>query len=133
MKILLDTQLLLWALHEPERMPDPICVELADRRQEVFFSAASIWEIGIKASLGRDDFQFKPADVWRFAVMAGFAELTVTSAHGAAVAELPWHHRDPFDRLLIAQALSLPARLVTADAILMRYSELVQQVKVVSP
>lgn len=65
MKILLDTQLLLWALHEPERMPDPICVELADRRQEVLFSAASIWEIRIKASLGRADFQFKPADVWR--------------------------------------------------------------------
>jgi PIN domain nuclease of toxin-antitoxin system len=132
-RTLLDTQLLLWALHDPDRLPKAIRVELADRRQEVFFSAASIWEIGIKASLGRSDFQFKAANIWRLAVLAGFAELTVTSAHGAAVAELPWHHRDPFDRLLIAQALSLPARLLTADAILLRYSELVQEVKAVNP
>jgi PIN domain nuclease of toxin-antitoxin system len=73
------------------------------------------------------------ADVWRFALKAGFTELTVTSVHGAAVAELPWHHRDPFDRLLVAQALSVPARFLTADAVLMRYSELVQQVDILSP
>jgi PIN domain nuclease of toxin-antitoxin system len=133
MKTLLDTQILLWSLREPDRIPKRICAELADRSREVFFSAASIWEIGIKASLGRSDFQVKPADVWRLAILAGFAELTVTSAHGAAVADLPWHHRDPFDRLLIAQALSLPARLLTADPILLRYSELVQEVKAASP
>jgi PIN domain nuclease of toxin-antitoxin system len=88
-RTLLDTQLLLWALHDPDCLPKAIRMELADRRQEVFFSAASIWEIGIKVSLGRSDFQFKAANVWRLAVLAGFAELTVTSAHGAAVAELP--------------------------------------------
>jgi PIN domain nuclease of toxin-antitoxin system len=122
MNILLDTHILIWALNEPERLPATVSDDLTDCRNTVFFSAASIWEIAIKASLGRDDFAFDPNDVGRLAIETGFIELPVSSVHGSGVLSLPWHHRDPFDRLLIAQTFALPAYLYTNDDALPPYS-----------
>jgi PIN domain nuclease of toxin-antitoxin system len=94
----------------------------------VLFSAASVWEIAIKAALGRADFKVAPAEIVAAALETGFAELPVSAAAALRVADLPPHHRDPFDRLLVAQALTEPARLYTADPALEPYSELVVRV-----
>ena len=94
-------------------------------QSEGLFSAASIWEIAIKTELGRADFAAKPEDIARAAVESGFDELPISAQHAAPAARLPRHHRDPFDRLLVAQAMTEPARLLTVDAALRRYSELV--------
>jgi PIN domain nuclease of toxin-antitoxin system len=94
-----------------------------------FFSAASLWEISIKARLGRTDFPYDPDQISQAAVQTGFSELPVRSAAAVRVATLPDHHRDPFDRLLIAQAMSEPAQFYTADPALRRYSELVTLIR----
>lgn len=94
----------------------------------VYFSAASIWEIAIKTALGKVDFQYSPEDIAQAAKDTGFIELPVSAAHGAKVSHLPLHHLDPFDRLLVAQALLMPAQLLTADSALVPYSELVRLV-----
>ncbi len=91
---------------------------------EVYFSAASIWEIAIKSALGKVSFNYLPNQIAEGARMTGFVEIPISSEHAAGVARLPLHHADPFDRLLIAQMLAMPARLVTADAALTVYSEL---------
>lgn len=91
----------------------------------MLFSITSIWEIAIKSRLGRDSFNARPNDVYRFAIGAAFEELPVLADAAIRVAELPLHHRDPFDRLLVAQAMVGPMRLLTTDAVLMHYSELV--------
>jgi PIN domain nuclease of toxin-antitoxin system len=125
---LLDTNVLLAALIAPERLPEGVRETLQDPGNEVLFSAASIWEIAIKKSLGRDGFDFESEDIERLALDTGFQELPVSAAHCHAVARMPWYHRDPFDRLLVAQAQRLPARLLTTDGLLPRYSELVTQI-----
>ena len=125
MRLLLDTHLLLWALAEPGRLDAKTKLALEDPSNEVLFSAASLWEIAIKASLGRVDFNFDPQQVLQAALETGFVELPVWSAAAILVAKLPPHHRDPFDRLLIAQAMSEPVRFYTADPLLPPYSELV--------
>ncbi|MCG7363909.1 type II toxin-antitoxin system VapC family toxin [Roseomonas sp. ACRSG] len=125
MRLLLDTHLLLWALATPERLDAATRAALEDPDNEVLFSAASLWEIAIKAGLGRPDFAFDPAQILRAALDTGFVELPVRSAAAIQVAGLPPHHRDPFDRLLIAQAMSEPVRFYTADPLLPPYSELV--------
>ena len=126
MRLLLDTHVLLWALSDPGRLKPEICDLLEDAANEVLFSAASIWEIAIKAALGRADFAIHPGRVAQAARMTGFMELPVSADAAARVADLPRHHRDPFDRLLVAQAMAEPARLYTADPLLPSYSELVQ-------
>jgi PIN domain nuclease of toxin-antitoxin system len=123
--ILLDTNYLLWALRSPEVLAPETAALIADPRMTVHFSAVSIWEIAIKAGLGRITFRYDPNDVLRIARTTGFKELPVSAEIAATVAVLPPHHKDPFDRLLIAQAMALPARLLTADSVLARYSELV--------
>jgi PIN domain nuclease of toxin-antitoxin system len=125
MRILLDTHYLIWALDDPDRLTLAAAAALDDIANEVLFSAASIWEIAIKSRLGRDDFDSRPARVVEAARMPGFTPLLVTPDDAIAVAALPLHHRDPFDRLLVAQAMTQPARLLTADPVLARYSELV--------
>lgn len=122
---LLDTNILLAALLAPERLPKPVAANLADPNNTVYFSSASIWEVAIKRSLNRANFDFNPEDIHQLALDTGFTELPVKGEHCYPLAELPWHHRDPFDRLLIAQALSLPAYLLTTDGVLKQYSELV--------
>jgi PIN domain nuclease of toxin-antitoxin system len=128
MVLLLDTHVLLWTLDAPERLPGEIVAQLESPETTVYFSAASIWEIAIKASLGKTDFHYSPEAIAQAARDTGFVELSVRAEHGAKVAQLPLHHRDPFDRLLIAQSLLLPAQLLTADAALVPYTELVRLV-----
>jgi PIN domain nuclease of toxin-antitoxin system len=125
MLILLDTHYLLWAVDVPERLPAAAQDALRDQENTVYFSAASIWEIAIKAALRRQDFQAKPEVIGKAARDVGFEALPVTWQHTCGVAALANYHKDPFDKLLIAQAMALPARLLTADARLPRYSELV--------
>ncbi|MFI3186212.1 MAG: type II toxin-antitoxin system VapC family toxin [Methylococcaceae bacterium] len=122
---LLDTNVLLAALLAPERLPSEVTTNLTDASNTVYFSAASIWEIAIKRSLNRADFDFLPEDIHRLALDTGFTELPVKGEDCYPLVNLPWHHRDPFDRLLVAQAQSLPAYLLTTDGLLSQYSELV--------
>ncbi|MCH9637941.1 MAG: type II toxin-antitoxin system VapC family toxin [Betaproteobacteria bacterium] len=129
MRLLLDTHVLLWALDTPERLPCLLRGQLESSVTEVYFSAASIWEIAIKSALGKVSFNYLPNQIAEGARMTGFVEIPISSEHAAGVARLPLHHADPFDRLLIAQMLAMPARLVTADAALTVYSELVELVE----
>jgi PIN domain nuclease of toxin-antitoxin system len=92
---------------------------------DVLFSAASVWEMSIKAALGRADFRVAPASIVEAAQATGFIELPVRAAAALKVAALPHHHRDPFDRLLVAQAMTESAVLYTADAQLGAYSDLI--------
>ena len=126
MRLLLDTHLLLWALIEPRRLGAGARELIEAPENEVLFSAASLWEIAIKAALGRADFGVQARAILQGALGAGFREAPVDSVAALKVAELPHHHRDPFDRLLVAQALTLPAVLLTADAQLPIYSDLVR-------
>ncbi|MGA8757669.1 MAG: type II toxin-antitoxin system VapC family toxin [Stellaceae bacterium] len=129
MRILLDTHVLLWALVEPDRLDSDAQEAIQSPANEVLFSAASIWEIAIKAGLRRADFLVDPPEIIREAVDAGLTELALRSSAAALVAELPPLHRDPFDRVLIAQAITEPAFLYTADQRLAPYSELVRQIR----
>lgn len=122
---LLDTNVLLAALLAPERLPPEVAAGISDSSNTVYFSSASIWEIAIKRSMNRADFDFSPADIHRLALDTGFTELTVKGEDCYPLVNLPWHHRDPIDRLLIAQAQSLPAYLLTTNGLLSQYSELV--------
>jgi PIN domain nuclease of toxin-antitoxin system len=125
MRLLLDTHVLLWAVGKPARLNAETRSLLEETANEVLFSAASIWEIAIKAKLGRTDFAVRPEQIAWAALETGFVELPVSAA-AARAADLPLHHRDPFDRLLVAQAMAEPVRLYTADPLLPPYSELVQ-------
>lgn len=127
-QFLLDTNILLAALIRPDTLPEDIQAQLCDPANTILFSAASLWEIAIKCSLGREDFNFRPEDIQQLALETGFTELPVMSNHCHRIADLPWHHRDPFDRLLVAQALAIPAYLLTTDALLAKYSDLVRVV-----
>ncbi len=124
MRILVDTHILLWSLADSEKLSTE-ARERIESADAVFFSAASIWEIAIKAQLGRMDFAVQPLEIAKAASLAGFREVAVDSSAAGTVAKLPLHHRDPFDRLLIAQALELPCRFLTADPTLVQYSDLV--------
>src|SRR6185437_12144595 len=120
--------ILLWALNTPERLPDSLRERLESPVTDVCFSAASIWEIAIKSALGKISFHYSPDEIADGARTTGFEEIAISSEHAAGVARLAMHHTDPFDRLLVAQALAMPARLVTADAALIPYSELIEWV-----
>jgi PIN domain nuclease of toxin-antitoxin system len=125
MRVLLDTHVLLWSLHQPDRLDAATHDSLEDPGDDVFFSAASIWEIAIKVRLGRVDFAHRSGDVAHYALVTGFTELPVVAAAAKRVETLPLLHRDPFDRLLLAQAMDGPFRFFTADAFLAQYTELV--------
>ncbi len=128
MKLLLDTQLLLWAAGLPERLSADARGLLDDPRHELLFSAASLWEVAIKRSLGRDDFRVDPRVLRRGLLDNGYGELAITSQHAVSVDGLPPLHKDPFDRLLLAQALTEGITLVTSDAQLARYAGPVRRV-----
>jgi PIN domain nuclease of toxin-antitoxin system len=117
LNLLLDTHLLLWALLQPTKLK-PRARALIEQN-EVFVSSASIWEISIKSSLGK--LQADPRVVLEALAPAGLRKLSVSGEHAAKVFELPPHHRDPFDRLLLAQALSEPLTLLTDDDVLGQY------------
>ena len=122
MRLLLDTHIFLWAV-AGSRLLKPAARRLIEDADEVFVSAASIWEVAIKARLGK--IQADPRELAAAIDASGFVELPVSAAHAAAVVKLELHHSDPFDRLLIAQALAEPLRLVTVDEVLTRYSDVV--------
>ena len=121
MKFLLDTHLLLWAAGVPERLPDEARALLEEENATPFFSAASLWEVAIKDGLGRADFSVDPRVLRRGLLENGYVEMAVTGAHVVAVDLLPPIHKDPFDRLLIAQARVEGLTLLTADRIVARY------------
>jgi PIN domain nuclease of toxin-antitoxin system len=123
-RVLIDTHILLWWLAGSDKLSTE-ARELIESADSALFSAASIWEIAIKARLGKMDFAVEPLEIAKAASLAGFREVAINSAAAGRVAKLPLHHRDPFDRLLIAQALELPCRLLTVDRALAQYSDLV--------
>lgn len=125
MRLLLDTHILLWALGTPDKLDGSTKALLMDPASEVLFSAASIWEIAIKFRLGRRDFGVSPGTITRTARNTGFTELPVRAKAAERVATLPLYHRDPFDRLLIAQAIDADAQFFTSDPELVPYSDLV--------
>jgi PIN domain nuclease of toxin-antitoxin system len=125
-RLLVDTHVLLWAIAEPDRIPGPIRGRLESSDNDVFFSAASIWEVAIKQQVGRLNLPVRPEELAEAAVLMGFEELPVTAAHAAGVSRLPLHHRDPFDRLLVAQAIHEPARFLTVDHTLSLYSDVIE-------
>ena len=128
MKLLLDTQLLLWAAGHPERLSARAKRQINDPENELLFSAVSLWEITIKAALDRDDFRVEPRVFRRALLDNGYVELPITSEHAVNVDALPPIHKDPFDRLLLSQALVEGITLLTADAELARYSGPVRKV-----
>lgn len=121
MTLLLDTHVLLWAAGQPDRLSAPARALLEDKMQTLMFSAASLWEIAIKHGLGRADFQVDPRLLRRGLRERDYVELPVTSAHAVAAGGLPPIHKDPFDRILIAQATVEGILLLTADPLLARY------------
>lgn len=127
MKLLLDTHLLLWAgIAEIVASDRPLPAEaralIADQANELYFSPASVWEVAIKSALGKPDFRIDPHVFRRALLDNGYIELPITSEHTAGVANLPNHHKDPFDRLLVAQATAEGITLLTNDATVATYT-----------
>lgn len=121
MRVLLDTHLLLWAAGAPEKLSAPLRQLLEQPETELLFSPASLWEVAIKNALGRDDFRVEPSLLRRGLVDNGYGELPITAEHAVAVAVLPLLHKDPFDRMLIAQASVEGVELLTVDEQVGRY------------
>ena len=121
MRLLLDTHLLVWAMGSPERLSAALAAMLQDPANTPVFSVASLWELVIKQGLGKPDFRVEPALLRRALLDGGWQELPVQAHHALAVAALPPLHRDPFDRLLLAQASSDGLLLITADQQLAAY------------
>lgn len=128
MKLLLDTQILLWAAGVPGRLSTAARRTIENRDNEPWFSVASLWEVAIKRSLGRADFRADPRALRRGLLENGYTELQIAGEHASAVDALPWLHRDPFDRMLVAQALVEGITLVTADPQVARYPGSIRQV-----
>ena len=128
MTLLLDTHLLLWAAGQPERLPAEARRLLDDPDNTLLFSAASLWEIAVKHTLGRADFRAEPRVLRRRLMDSGYVELPVTADHAVNIDALESFHRDPFDRLLLAQALAEGVTLLTVDEKLARYRGPVRKV-----
>jgi PIN domain nuclease of toxin-antitoxin system len=122
LKLLLDTHLLLWAAGQPDQLSATASTLLSDPGNELLFSSASLWEIAIKHGLGRQDFKVNPRLLRRGLLDNGYRELPITSEHAVAIDSLPSIHKDPFDRILVAQAIVEGITLVTADPLIMQYS-----------
>ncbi|MCP1249740.1 type II toxin-antitoxin system VapC family toxin [Gluconobacter oxydans] len=121
MRLLLDTHLLLWAAGEPDKLSARAKTLMEDPGNDLVFSAASLWEITIKTGLGRADFQVDPHLLRRGLIENGYEELPITSQHALAVGQLPDVHRDPFDRILVAQATVEGLLLLTHDPLVKAY------------
>ena len=121
MRLLLDTHVLLWALVTPQRLPADAADALEAQENTIFFSAVNIWEIAIKRALDRTDFTAEPDRIRSVALDTNFTELPVSGLHALRVRHLPPLHRDPFDRLLVAQAQAEPLVLMTNDPMVARY------------
>lgn len=128
MNLLLDTHILLWAAAEPHKLSSEATALISDSTNMLYFSAASLWEVVIKNGLGRQDFQVNPHLLRRGLVDNGYLELPISSQHTLAVSHLPDIHKDPFDRILIAQAESEGFLLLTADELVARYPGPIRQI-----
>ena len=128
MKLLLDTHLLLWAATAPQRLSAEAQGLFNDSDNELYFSAVSIWEVAIKRGLDRPDFQLDVRQFRRGLIDNGYLELAMSSLHAVAIDTLPAVHRDPFDRMLLAQASVEGLPLLTSDAVLAQYSGVVRRV-----
>ncbi len=128
MKLLLDTHVLLWAAGQPDRLPAPVREMLEDPQNELVFSVVSLWEIVIKRGLGRKDFQVDARMLRRGLLENGYRELEIKGEHAVAVDGLPPIHKDPFDRLLVAQSMAEGILLLTADPAVAQYPGPVRKV-----
>jgi PIN domain nuclease of toxin-antitoxin system len=128
MKLLLDTNILLWAAGQTDRLSASAREMLLDQSNTLYFSAASIWEIVIKRGIGRDDFMVDPYRLRKMLVINDYSELPVTSEHVLRVETLPPIHKDPFDRILIGQARSEGMLLITVDKMVLQYGEPIRSV-----
>lgn len=128
MKLLLDTHILLWAAQGVEHLPLDAYALMNDRENELLFSVASLWEIVIKCGLGREDFKVDSRLLRRSLLDNDYLELPIRSEHAVAIEALPPIHKDPFDRMLIAQATAEGITLLTADALLTKYPGPIQRV-----
>ena len=128
MRLLLDTQLLLWAAGPSLRLPSQARRLIDDPQNELFASVASLWEIAIKSALERPNFKLNASLFRRNLLNNGYRELAVTGEHAVSVASLPPLHRDPFDRMLVAQSLVEGIMLLTTDPLVAQYSAPVRRV-----
>jgi PIN domain nuclease of toxin-antitoxin system len=128
MKFLLDTHLLLWTAGDPKRLSAKARKLINEPASELFFSAASLWEIAIKRGLGRDDFKVDACLLRRGLLDNGYSELPIGSEHAVAIDSLPPIHKDPFDRMLISQAMVEGITLLTSDAVVAQYPGAVRRV-----
>lgn len=126
MKVLLDTHLILWWMMDSPSLPDEARIRIGDPQTTAFVSAVSVWEIWLKQSLGKLSL---PKDFEDRLKGEFFENMPLTAEQARQVALLPWHHRDPFDRLLVAQAQAERLTLLTADAVLGKYGEFVRVVR----
>jgi PIN domain nuclease of toxin-antitoxin system len=122
MRLLLDTHIFLWAVQGNASLK-PRVRRMMEAAEQIYVSAASIWEIAIKARLGK--IEASSVELVGAIEASGFLELPVRALHAVRVADLPPHHTDPFDRLLVSQAMVEPLRLLTVDTVLCQYSDLV--------
>lgn len=121
MKLLLDTHLLLWAAGDPDRLSPVARALIEESENDLLFSAAGLWEIAIKRNLGRNDFHVDARVLRRSLLDNGYRELPITSEHAVAVDTLPPIHKDPFDRILVAQATVEGITLLTSDSLVAQY------------
>jgi PIN domain nuclease of toxin-antitoxin system len=128
MKLLLDTHLLLWAAAQPDRLPAAARELLDDPRNEPIFSSASLWEVAIKHGLGRGDFRVDARLLRRGLLDNGYDELPITGEHAVALDSLPPIHKDPFDRILVAQSMVEGITLLTADPLVAQYPAPIRKV-----
>lgn len=128
MKLLLDTHLLLWVAGTPDRLSEKARALISSTDNELFFSAASLWEIAIKRGLGRSDFKVDARVLRRGLLDNGYSELPIGSEHAVAIDSLPMIHKDPFDRILVSQATVEGITLLTVDALVSQYPGPIQQV-----
>jgi PIN domain nuclease of toxin-antitoxin system len=128
LKLLLDTHIILWAAGHPEKLSESARTLLTASENVLFFSVASIWEIVIKRGLGRKDFKVDPRRLRKMLVAHGYTELPVHAEHVLTIEALPLLHKDPFDRLLVAQARAEGMLLLTVDSAVSQYRESVKHV-----
>jgi PIN domain nuclease of toxin-antitoxin system len=128
LNILLDTHVALWAIADSPKLPKRAREVIESPKTSVWISAATVWEIAIKHSLGRGDMPVSSQDALRYFRESGYRLLPVEPEHAAAIEDLAAHHADPFDRILVAQALTEPMRLVTHDPVVARYSDTIIEI-----
>ncbi len=128
MNLLLDTHVVLWAITDSPKLSQDVRAWIASPKTTVWVSVASVWEIAIKHALGRGDMPISSHEAVHYFEEAGYRLLAIEAEHVVKVESLPKHHQDPFDRILVAQALHEPMRLVTRDAMVARYSETIVRI-----